>query len=140
MVGRRLNIYRLFPTQLLQHPDERYVMSSSPIPTGITANRQTREMTITWKDGHTSVYPFGLLRAACPCASCRGGHENMRAEPDEAVFSAHLPESPQTRMNQVEAVGSYAIMIHWEDGHSFGIYNWNYLRKLCPCAICRPSA
>lgn len=112
-------------------------MTTTPMPTGITANRQTREMIVTWSDGHSSTYPFGLLRAACPCASCRGGHENMRAEPDEEVFSAQLPESPQTRINQVEAVGSYAIMIQWEDGHSFGIYNWNFLRMLCPCAECR---
>ena len=35
-------------------------------PTGITANKKTRELTVTWDDGHTSVYPFGLLRAACP--------------------------------------------------------------------------
>ena len=25
----------------------------------------------------------------------------------------------------------------WEDGHDYGIYNWYYLRKLCPCAECR---
>lgn len=113
-------------------------MNAAPNPTGITANRPTREMTITWEDGHTSVYPFGLLRAACPCASCRGGHEYMKAEPDEAVFSANLPESRSTRINKVEAVGSYAMMIEWEDGHHFGIYNWHYLRALCPCPQCRP--
>jgi DUF971 family protein len=106
-------------------------------PTGITANRQTREMTITWNDGHSSVYPFGLLRAGCPCASCRGGHENMRADPDEEVFQAQLPDSPQTRIAKVEAAGSYGLIIEWEDGHHYGIYNWNYLRKLCPCAECR---
>lgn len=114
-------------------------MSSPTIPTGIKADRTAREMTITWSDGHTSVYPFGLLRAGCPCASCRGGHEHMHAEPDEEVFAANLPESPRTRINKVEAVGSYAIMIEWEDGHHFGIYNWYYLRKLCPCAECRAS-
>ena len=21
----------------------------------------------------------------------------------------------------------------WEDGHDYGIYNWHYLRALCPC-------
>lgn len=114
-------------------------MPASPNPTGITANRETREMTITWEDGHTSVYPFGLLRAACPCASCRGGHEYMSPEPDEAVFTTQLKDSPSTRMNKVEAVGTYAIVIEWADGHHFGIYNWHYLRKLCPCAQCRPG-
>ncbi len=106
-------------------------------PTGVTANRQTREMTVTWSDGHTSVYSFSLLRAACPCATCRGGHEYMRAEPDEFVYTADLPDSPKTRINNVEAVGSYAITIGWEDGHHFGIYNWHYLRALCPCEECR---
>ncbi len=112
-------------------------MTISTTPTGITANRQTREMTITWSDSHTSVYPFYLLRAACPCASCRGGHEKMSAEPDEEVFLAKDVDSPQTRLNKVEAVGSYAITIDWEDGHHFGIYNWYYLRRLCPCPQCR---
>lgn len=112
-------------------------METQPKPTGITANRQTRELTVTWSDGHTSVYPFSLLRAACPCASCRGGHEYMRAEPDEKVFTMNLPDSPQTRIRKIEPVGSYAIMFEWEDGHHFGIYNWHFLRRLCPCPECR---
>ena len=103
-------------------------------PTGITANKQTREFTITWNDDHTSVYPFGLLRAACPCASCRGGHENMKSEPDADVFNTKLEESPSTRIANVVAVGSYALTIVWEDGHDYGIFNWHYLRALCPCA------
>lgn len=102
-------------------------------PTGITANKTKRELTITWNDGHTSVYPFDLLRAACPCASCRGGHENMRPEPDPNVFVLKMVESPSTRLANVVATGSYAITLVWEDGHDYGIYNWHYLRALCPC-------
>jgi DUF971 family protein len=62
----------------------------------------------------------------------------MRSEPDPEVFSLPLEDTPATRLRTVEAVGTYAIMIEWEDGHHFGIYNWNYLRALCPCPICRP--
>jgi DUF971 family protein len=112
-------------------------VESKPPPTTITASRKERVVTLVWKDGHTSQYPFGLLRAACPCASCRGGHENMRSEPDPEVFFEHLPESPETRLVKIEAVGSYAISIEWEDGHHYGIYNWHFLRALCPCAECR---
>lgn len=112
-------------------------MDNQVQPTGITVNRQLREMSITWSDEHNSNYPFGLLRAGCPCASCRGGHEYMRSDPDEDVFQAQLPDSPQTRINRVEAAGSYGIIIEWEDGHHYGIYNWYYLRKLCPCPVCR---
>lgn len=102
-------------------------------PTGITANKKKRELTITWDDGHTSVYPFDLLRAACPCASCRGGHQNMTPEPDPNVFALPMAESPATRLANVVATGSYALTLVWEDGHDYGIYNWHYLRALCPC-------
>jgi DUF971 family protein len=106
-------------------------------PTGVNASKSKKEFTITWDDGHTSVYPFGLLRAACPCASCRGGHENMKPEPDAEVFTIQMEDSPATRLSNVVAVGSYALTIVWEDGHDYGIYNWYYLRALCPCDACR---
>jgi DUF971 family protein len=101
-------------------------------PISLTANKSAAELTIYWQDGHVSVYPFALLRAACPCASCRGGHENMRP--------VRLPESVATRLAKIEAVGQYAITIEWEDGHHYGIYNWHYLRELCPCEACRADA
>lgn len=110
---------------------------TSIIPTGITANRQTSELSITWNDGHTSVYSFSLLRLACPCANCRGGHEFMSSEPDPGVFSYPVIDSAEARMVSLEAVGAYAITIEWEDGHHHGIYNWHYLRALCPCPVCR---
>ncbi len=106
-------------------------------PVNITANREALEMTITWGDGHESRYPFSLLRAACPCAQCRGGHENMKSEPDPEVFSVALVDTPATRLVTVKPTGAYAITIVWDDGHDYGIYNWHFLRALCPCPICR---
>ncbi len=61
----------------------------------------------------------------------------MRSEPDLKVFSLPEDDIAATRMEEVEGVGTYAITIAWEDGHHYGIYNWNYLRKLCPCPQCR---
>ena len=57
----------------------------------------------------------------------------MRSEPDAEVFEMHLGDTPSTRISNVVAVGSYALTIVWEDGHDYGIYNWHYLRALCPC-------
>jgi DUF971 family protein len=113
---------------------------SATRPTGITADRTTSILTIAWSDGHTSHYPFSLLRNACPCASCRGGHENMRSTPDPFVFDLPVEDSPRTHLVNLEAVGSYAITIAWEDGHHYGIYNWSYLRALCPCPQCLSGA
>lgn len=110
------------------------------MPERITADKNKAELTILWKDGHASVYSFSLLRAACPCASCRGGHEKMRSEPDPAVFDTRLTNTSATRLSRVEAVGQYAITIEWMDGHRYGIYNWHYLRALCPCPECRKAS
>jgi DUF971 family protein len=37
----------------------------------------------------------------------------------------------------IRAVGNYAIEFRWQDGHSTGIYSYDYLRALCPCSACR---
>ena len=108
-------------------------------PTGITANRQTHELSIQWNDGHESQYAFTLLRYACPCAECRGGHDKMGSEPDPAVFTIPNENTPKTRLSSLEAVGTYALTIEWEDGHHYGIYTWQYLRALCTCPVCHPG-
>ena len=64
----------------------------------------------------------------------------MSSSPDPKVFDTQPVDSPASRLKNIEAVGTYAITIEWEDGHHFGIYNWNYLRALCPCPICREQA
>lgn len=113
-------------------------MNESENPVSISADRKSRQLTVIWADKHKSLIPFGLLRKACPCASCRGGHEFMSSEPDPAIFDREeYPEGPDNRMANIQGVGSYALGIEWEDGHNAGIYNWHYLRALCPCDICR---
>lgn len=102
-------------------------------PVSITANRENKELTVLWDDGHTCLYSFSLLRAGCPCAECRGGHDRMGDTPDPAVFEVALPNSPAIRLKTILLVGSYAITPVWEDGHDAGIYQWAYLRALCPC-------
>lgn len=103
---------------------------SSLTPTGIKADRQIGQLTITWDGGVESVYSFALLRNACPCAECRGGHENMRADPDEELLNIPLMDANSTRISSLKPVGNYAINIEWKDGHAYGIYNWRYLWAL----------
>ena len=106
-------------------------------PTALDANKTNKEMTLTWNDDHISIYSFSLLRAACPCAECRGGHENMGSTPDPEVFKTPITDTKETRLKDVVATGAYGISILWEDGHDYGIYNWHFLRALCPCDECR---
>ena len=100
-------------------------------PRDITADRQAKQLTIQWTNGEECDYPFSLLRNACPCAECQGGHENMKPEPDPEVFELPLIDTRATMIRHLNLVGNYALTIEWEDGHHFGIYNWAYLRALC---------
>jgi DUF971 family protein len=99
-------------------------------PVDITANKPELYLTIKWNDGVESKYPFKLLRNACPCAQCRGGHENMSSEPEDDVLIIPLLNIGTFKLNNLEIVGSYALQFEWADTHKAGIFNWEYLRKL----------
>ena len=98
---------------------------TNPEPNTITADVDTRLIRIEWTDGHESVYDFDRLRWACPCATCRGemGRPGMLDQVERLT-----PE--QTELVDIEQVGRYAIMPVWADGHSTGIYTYQYLREL----------
>ncbi|MDH5505913.1 MAG: DUF971 domain-containing protein [Anaerolineae bacterium] len=104
---------------------------TEPIPTAISADRKAQELTIDWDDDVQCVYKFELLRNSCPCAQCRGGHENMSSEPEEDMLVIPLMNVNTTRLKEIKAMGNYALNLAWEDGHNHGIYTWHYLRALC---------
>lgn len=37
-------------------------------------------------------------------------------------------------IEQIQAVGAYALQFQWSDGHYTGIYTWEYLRQADPDA------
>jgi DUF971 family protein len=43
---------------------------------------------------------------------------------------------PKLKMNRIEEVGTYAFRVDWNDGHTAGIYSYEYLRRICPCPEC----
>ena len=95
---------------------------------------------ITWADGHASHYDFAYLREECPCATCN----DERIKKAELKFAAPgfgsspvLPMfKPKPRAQAATQVGNYAIQISFTDGHSTGIYSYDHLRSICPCAEC----
>lgn len=93
---------------------------------------------ITWSDAHTSHYAFSYLREHCPCATCRETRgEKREVDAKKAGGSAALPMfKPQITARAASSVGSYAIQIEFTDGHSTGIYSFDYLREICPCELC----
>jgi len=101
------------------------------IPTGITLNKTEGYLEVTWNDGLVSQYPLSQLREACPCVECRGGHSNMGLEhaPDDIL---KLVPARSYSITGLEPVGNYAIQPAWDDGHTTGIYTWEYLRLISP--------
>jgi DUF971 family protein len=102
-------------------------------PRKIKLDAGDSSLSIEWSDGHRSTYPYRYLRSKCPCATCTG----TEPSPAEAVGSPFpiLGQKP-LRPEGAEVVGRYALQIFWNDGHSAGIYAFDYLRGLCPCAEC----
>lgn len=99
-------------------------------PTAFSADREASQLTVKWNTGEESMFPFDLLRNSCPCANCRGGHNNMVKEPDASMFVIPLMDVNKARLRDITLVGNYAISIIWEDGHKDGIFNWGYLYSL----------
>ena len=40
------------------------------------------------------------------------------------------------KATRAELVGNYALTLLFSDGHSTGIYSFEYLRRECPCKDC----
>ena len=80
-------------------------------------------LNVRWDDGKESKFAPRWLRARCPCAECVEEWSGKRVVGDEQVKADVKPRG----MHQV---GRYAVQIDWNDGHSTGIYSWDYLLKL----------
>lgn len=87
---------------------------------------------IFWNDGHISSYPSWYLRENCPCASCV---EEMTGR--RMIVAGSIPSNLER--TDVRPIGNYALGFTWGDGHSTGIYTFDFLRRICPCPQCLPE-
>jgi DUF971 family protein len=106
-------------------------MSPGPQHIAISKSKGVR---IDWKDSHQSEYPLQYLRDHCPCATCANTHGSAPVKPQDA--SPFQLYKPALKIGSVEPVGSYALRIKWNDGHSAGIYSFEHFRSICPCPEC----
>jgi DUF971 family protein len=92
---------------------------------------------ITWSDGHASHYDFPYLRDHCPCATCNEERDKKQSLPSTSpIPSSVLPMFKPKGAKAASSVGNYAIQITFSDGHSTGIFSYDHLRTICPCADC----
>ncbi len=99
-------------------------------PAKIQLSRSRAVLIIHWDDGSCSEFSWQALRAACPCAECN--REPGQEGGPSGVGQVLIPLAPAipAELERAEAVGNYALQLYWKDGHSWGIYSWDYLRQL----------
>ncbi|WP_229729218.1 gamma-butyrobetaine hydroxylase-like domain-containing protein [Agaricicola taiwanensis] len=78
-------------------------------------------LTVMWDDGRSDRLDAEYLRVESPSAEVQGHG------PGEKKLVAG---KRQVRVEAVEPVGNYAVKLVFDDGHSSGIFTWNYLRTL----------
>lgn len=92
-------------------------------PSNIRAHQAAQALELVWDEARTDRVPYRTLRGMCPCASCRDEWTGERLL-DPATIREDL------KLEGMEPVGNYAVRLSWNDGHSSGLYTWDFLKEL----------
>jgi len=101
-------------------------------PLSINVIRAECIVEITWSPDHVGRYPIRLLRCECNCAACVDEFTGRRT-----LDPASVPED--VSITAAAPVGNYAVRFTFSDGHDTGLYTFDHLARLCPCAKCRSA-
>jgi DUF971 family protein len=96
-------------------------MSDAPTPTDITLHAVSRLLEIAFADGRVFKLPFEFLRVYSPSAEVLGhgpGQETLQVGKRDVTIT------------RLDPVGHYAVQPVFSDGHSSGIYSWDYLYEI----------
>ena len=90
---------------------------TEPIPTEIKLHQKSRLLEIAFSDGFHFQYPCEYLRVFSTSAEVK-------------VMDRPVHGKERVNISQIEPQGSYAIRIHFDDGHDTGIFSWGTLYEL----------
>jgi DUF971 family protein len=94
---------------------------NTPTPTELTVHQGSKQLEIAYSDGQRFSIPFEMLRVFSPSAEVQGhgpGQETLQTgKRGVGILS-------------LDPVGNYAVQPHFDDGHSTGIFTWEYLYHL----------
>lgn len=92
--------------------------AGAPTPKDITVHGLSRALEVTFSDGAVFRIPFELMRVYSPSAEVQGhgpGQETLQTGMRDVT------------LNGLEPVGNYGVQPTFSDGHSTGIFTWDYL-------------
>jgi len=92
-----------------------------PEPTEIRLEKSRRMLVVEFDDGTSFELPCEYLRTHSPSAEVRG---HGLSEPKLLTGKASV------NITRIEPIGSYAVVLHFDDGHNTGIYSWSFLYEL----------
>jgi len=95
--------------------------AQTPIPTDVKLHQASRVLELVFANGRHFRLPYEYLRVHSPSAEVRGhgpGQEILQTGKRDVTIAS------------VEPVGHYALRPTFSDGHSTGIYSWDYLYDL----------
>ena len=95
--------------------------NKKPRPVFINLKKKSRLLKIEFDDNSTFELSCELLRVFSPSAEVRGhgpGQEILQIGKENVAIE------------DVEAVGNYAVKLIFDDGHDSGIYTWEFLHDL----------
>ncbi len=90
-------------------------------PVELRLERGRRVLVIVYDDEKVFELPCEYLRTHSPSAEVRG---HGLSEP-KLMTGKH-----EVNIDRIEPVGSYAVALHFDDGHDTGIYSWSFLYEL----------
>lgn len=93
-----------------------------PHPTDIKLLQKDHILELSFDNGQQFSLSCEFLRVHSPSAEVQGH------SPEQAIL---VTDKQAVNITNIEAVGSYAIKLFFDDGHNSGIYTFDYLYKLC---------
>lgn len=94
---------------------------NTPELTELRLERARRVLVCQFADGQAFELDCEYLRTHSPSAEVRG---HGLSEPKL------LRGKQDVGIESIETIGSYAVALHFDDGHDTGIYTWEFLYRL----------
>lgn len=94
---------------------------NAPELTELRLERQRRVLVCKFADGEIFELDCEYLRTHSPSAEVRG---HGLSEPKL------LTGKDQVNIEAIEPIGSYAVALRFDDGHTTGIYAWDFIYRL----------
>jgi DUF971 family protein len=90
-------------------------------PTALRVQDKGAKLSITFDSGETHELSAEYLRVESPSAEVKGHGPGQ----EQLVWGKR-----RVTITKAEPIGTYAVRLIFSDGHSTGLFTWNYLAKL----------